>query len=90
MCKPKKFDSVHRSFLLVRRWGLGSLEPRLSVADFVLQPKLRDKMRNGKPGFKAKVWGQDYNPRGWRLKHLHGKFRSPEVEILLHKVMLGR
>ena len=36
-----------------------SLEPRLSVPDFVSQlwrkiaPKLRDKIRNGKPGFKA-------------------------------------
>ena len=39
-----------------------SLEPRLSVPDFVSQlwrkidfsPKLRDKIRNGKPGFEAR------------------------------------
>ena len=34
--------------------------------------------------------GDEINPKGWRLKHLQGKFRTPEVEILLHKVMLGR
>ena len=39
-----------------------SLEPRLSVLDFVSQlwrktdfsPKLQDKIRNGKPGFEAR------------------------------------
>ena len=34
--------------------------------------------------------GDETNPKGWRLKDLQGKFRTPEVEILLHKVMLGR
>ena len=34
--------------------------------------------------------GDKINPKGWRLKHLQGKFRSPEVKILLHKVMLGK
>ena len=33
--------------------------------------------------------GDETNPKGWRLKHLQGTFRTPEVEILLHKVMLG-
>ena len=34
-----------------------SLGPRLSVPDFVSQfsPKLRDKIRSGKPGFKART-----------------------------------
>ena len=27
--------------------------------------------------------GDKTNPKGWRLKHLQGKFRSPEVEMLL-------
>ena len=31
-----------------------SLEPRLSVPDCVSQPKLRDTIRNGKPGFEAR------------------------------------
>ena len=31
--------------------------------------------------------GDETNPKGWRLKHFA---RQPEVEILLHKVMLGR
>ena len=34
--------------------------------------------------------GDETNPKGWGLKHLQGKSRIPEVEILLHKVMLGR
>ena len=34
--------------------NIGSLEPRFSVLD---SPKLRDKIRNGKPGFKAKNIG---------------------------------
>ena len=33
--------------------------------------------------------GDETNPKGWRLKHLQGTFRTPELEILLHKVMLG-
>ena len=28
--------------------------------------------------------GDETNPKGWRLKDLQGKFRTPEVEILLH------
>ena len=37
---------------------LSSLEPRLSVPDFVSQlwRKLRDKIWNGKPVFEASVW----------------------------------
>ena len=31
-----------------------SLEPMLSVPDFNFSPKLQDKVRNGKPGFKAR------------------------------------
>ena len=52
-----------------------SLEPRLSVPDFVSQlcPKLQDEIQNGKPGFEAKC---ALGRSTWRsvIKHVkHGR-----------------
>ena len=72
------------------QWGGGgglSLEPRLSIPDFVLQlwrkidfsPKLRDKIWNGKPGFKARgglSWWRDQEV----TKYLGVEAKRPRFE----------
>ena len=58
-------------------WLLGDIVAK------VHKPKKLDSVHQIVSSCETVGSGDETNPKDWRLKHLQGKFRSPEVEMLL-------